>query len=136
MDKQERCIYCGRLINKKDSFKKINIENESLKEVHCCSDECFDQAIHFMNANEKQKFKLYCVLGLAVLADLLLMGLTNNQRYIYLPLAIMGISLFFWPYTMIRYRSYQRSGIQRTLGGLRKAGLIIAILSIVFFIFS
>lgn len=134
MKEKEYCIYCGEPIEVTKNEYKIHIKNESLKDVHCCSPECFKETKVFMQKDDANRMKLYIVLAICIIADLILMTVTKNSNYMYLPLGLMGLSLYFWPYIIVRYRSYQKLGIKKTLSNLRKAGLIITVLSILFFI--
>lgn len=136
MKEKERCIYCGKEIIHVNTKYRIHLKHESLKDVYCCSKECFKDTQAFMGKDDKSRLKLYIILAVCIVLDLILMAFMKKSTYMYLPLGIIGISLYFWPYIMIRYRSYQRLGIVRTVSNLRKAGLILALLAIVFFFFG
>lgn len=135
MKTQEYCIYCGSALKATNKDYKIHIKNESLEDVHCCSAQCFKQTKEFMAHDDQNRIKLYIVLAVCIVVDLIVMSITKNSNYMYLPMGIMGIALYFWPYLIVRYRSYQNVGIKKTLSNLKTAGLIIAVLSIIFFFF-
>lgn len=136
MKEVQRCIYCGgeiKVVNKKH---KIRLPNESLKEVYCCSNECYKETKNFMSEEKKMRNYLFAVLAVCVVINLILLSFFKDSKVIYFPIAIMGLVLSIWPYIFIRYRSYARSGIVNTIARLKKAGFVLTALSIVFIIFA
>lgn len=129
---QKKCIYCGSYIENEKKMYVLKIKGEMLDKVYCCSKDCYQKTKDLNKSSESRKKKLSIVLFLCIISNVLIVTKMDSNKLMYIPMGIMGIAIYFWPYLLVRFRSYQRLGIMQTLNTMKKAGLIIAVLAIFF----
>lgn len=136
MTEDERCIYCGGKIENTNERYTIPIKNESLEKVQCCSSQCYERTKKFSQEETNSRNKFYILMGVCVLLDIIIVTFVADKYLVYIPLGLMGLTLYFCPYVFVRYRSYQRLGIFRTINLIKCIGLGISLSAIFFFVYS
>ena len=122
----DKCVYCGKKLT--DDYKKfIAIENE----YKVCSDECCDKTTKYINNDKKFKTLSYFMIligGVCFMLSALFANISMDIAYI--GQTVTGISLFFFPYVIISFKTFETTPIKSVNFITRLVGLFFTLFGV------
>lgn len=132
----KNCVYCNKAVDEKGNRFILKVKNETLKQINMCSKECYKEMQNFIDKRDRLQPFMFIVLAILLVANLLLLSILPDTNYNYIALSLMGVVIAVFPYLHVRYRSYVNKGVVKTIFTLRILGILVSIMSLVFYVFA
>lgn len=128
----EKCIYCNRGLNAEEIAQDFQLLPGAATPLYSCSQNCLDKGIAFYESHKKVERKFYGILFICTVILLVSIGFKLTTFWTYIPLIIIGITLFALPFPFKHYYSYMAFGIRRSTIIIKGIGIAVALAGAVF----
>ncbi len=130
---QRICMYCGKPVEKTKHILQAGKNGEY--QICCCGTQCYQAMKRYIEDTSKKKPVLYIAAAVLVVMNLVIFGYSLSFRFMYLPMAGLGLILMLSPSIYVTSWFFEKFGVKKTVKGVRAAGMLIVLSGILFIVF-